>query len=153
MQRTFRRSPRLAEYDYQGPLNAFLTLVTRGRRPIFEDAGLAQIALDHLNVTAEKFDAQVFAYCIMPDHVHLLVFIDEHASMKEFVRRFKQTSGFALKKELGVEAWQVSYYDRVLRKEEATEDVALYIWGNPVAAGMVEDIQEYQWNGPRELMP
>ena len=153
MPRAFRRSPRLAEYDYRGPLNAFLTFVTRGRRPIFEDATLAQIALDHLNATAAKFEAEVLSYCIMPDHMHLLVFIDERASMKEFVRRFKQTSGFALKKELGVEAWQISYYDRVLRKEEAAEDVALYIWNNPVVTGTVDAIQDYQWSGPRERMP
>ena len=153
MQRTYRRSPRLPEYDYKGPLNAFLTFVTRGRRPIFENAALAQIALEHLTATATKFDAQVLAYCIMPDHMHLLVFIDEHISLKEFVRRYKQTSGFALKKEVGDEAWQISYYDRVLRKEEAAEDVALYIWTNPVMAGMVGEIQVYEWAGPRELLP
>jgi hypothetical protein len=73
--------------------------------------------------------------------------------MKEFVRRFKQTAGFALKKELGMEAWQISYYDRILRKEESVEDVALYIWNNPVAAGMVENLHDYEWSGPRELLP
>jgi REP element-mobilizing transposase RayT len=88
----------------------------------------------------------------MPEHVHLLISVPEGTSMKDFVRRFKQTSGFALKKQLGSEAWQVSYYDRILRVDESAEDVARYIWNNPIEDGLVEDASEYPWNGPREFI-
>lgn len=150
--RTYRRSPRLKGFDYRGPLTAFLTFVTRGRAPIFEDEKLAQIALENLEGACAKFKAVVHAFCFMPDHAHILVSVPEGASLKEFVRAYKQASGFALKQLMGAEAWQVSYYDRVLRREEALEDVASYIWNNPVEAGLVAKATEYAWSGPRELL-
>lgn len=72
--------------------------------------------------------------------------------MKEYVRILKQTSGFALKQRVGEEAWQVSYYDHILRKEEALQDVAAYIWSNPVEAGLVGHPRDYDLSGPRDAV-
>ena len=49
-------------------------------------------------------------------------------------------------------AWQRSYYDHILRREEAIQDVEHYIWGNPVQAGMVENVLAYPYSGPCEVM-
>jgi hypothetical protein len=59
----------------------------------------------------------------------------------------KQRSGYALKKATGVFAWQISYYDHVLRKEEALLDVAQYIWDNPVKEGIVDDPRDSRSRG------
>ena len=145
----YRRSPRLKDFDYRGPLTAHLVMVTRNREPIFSDTESAQIALEKLSTTCAKFEATLHAYCFMPDHAHLLVSVDEGVSLPEFVRMFKQTSGFALKRKLGHEAWQISYYDHVLRREEAMEDVANYIWCNSVAGGLVKSTTDYSLSGRR----
>ena len=86
----------------------------------------------------------------MPDHVHLLIEIPEHTSLEDVIHHFKTVSGFALKRITGEPAWQTSYYDHILRREEALEDIAAYIWANPVTEGLVEDAREYPWSGPRE---
>ena len=65
---------------------------------------------------------------------------------------FKQRSGFALKKALGADVGQISYYDHVLRKDEAIIDVAGYIWENPVKEGLVKRRAEYPFSGPREYL-
>ena len=72
--------------------------------------------------------------------------------MQEFVRHFKQLSGFEMKQRTGVSLWQTSYYDRILRREESIIDVARYIWENPVRSSLVSDWRDYQGSGPRELM-
>ena len=49
-------------------------------------------------------------------------------------------------------AWQISYYDHILRREEALIDVAKYIWMNPVTAGLASSPELYPWSGPAEML-
>jgi putative transposase len=88
----------------------------------------------------------------MPNHVHLLVEVPEGVSLRAFVQHFKQLSSHALKQMTGAEAWQISYHDHVLRREESVLDVARYIWDNPVRRGLVSNRGEYHFSGPRHLM-
>jgi len=43
--------------------------------------------------------------------------------------------------------WQEGYYDRVLRDSEQTFEVAKYIAGNPVRAGLCDDVRKYRHTG------
>jgi putative transposase len=104
-----------------------------------------------LEKASHDFSVQVPAYCFMPDHLHLLVVVPEGVWLQEFVRQFKQRSGYALKKATSAFAWQISYYDHVLRKEEALLDVARYIWDNPVKEGLVDDPRDFPFSGPQPL--
>ena len=72
---------------------------------------------------------------------------EEWSSLPRFVRLFKQKSGFAFRRKCGLLLWQRSYYDHVLRKEELLRDVALYILGNPVRKGLVEEYAMYPFSG------
>jgi putative transposase len=150
--RPYRKSPRLVGFDYVGALAAFLTLVTRKRTAFFQDPETVKTCLTALSRSSEKARAEIFAYCFMPDHLHLLVGLPNRVSMQEFVRHFKQLSGFEMKQRTGVSLWQTSYYDRILRREESIIDVARYIWENPVRSSLVSDWRDYQGSGPRELM-
>jgi putative transposase len=143
-----RRSPRLPADAYMGTLAAHLTLVTRDRRPVFINGDNVGTALSCLEDARAKHDALIYAYCFMPDHLHLLVQIPEEKSLQKFVRLFKQLSGYLLKQSDGLAVWQVSYHDRVLRRDEAIHDVAGYIWDNPRKAGLVDDWLLYPYSGP-----
>ena len=149
---TYRQSPRLKGFDYEGPLAAHVVLATRKRELFFTEQHLAGIVIDALQRTAERYQATLHAYCVMPDHLHLLVEIPEGVSLPKVVRWFKQMTGFELKQVTGSSAWQVSYYEHVLRKEEALADVARYVWNNPVVDGLTEDWTQYPHSGPRDLI-
>ena len=152
MQSRLRLSPRLKHFDYLGPLTCSLTLVTRQRVPLFLRPELSEICLQCLDQSSRRYGITVHAYCLMPDHAHLLVEVPEGVSLKNFVRHFKQLSGYALKRETGFSAWQISYYDHILRDEESLLDVACYIWDNPVRRSLVKDRGEYPFSGPRHLV-
>jgi putative transposase len=152
MVRRYRLSPRLKDFDYIGPLAAHVTIVTRLRKPIFVSSELANLCIELFHQMCRQFSAETHAYCFMPDHVHLLVSIPPGAYLTDFIRQFKQVSGYLLKKRLGYAAWQISYYDHVLRNEESMIDVARYIWDNPVKEGLVEDAVDYPFSGPKELL-
>jgi putative transposase len=148
----WRKSPRIPEFDYRGPLIGHLVTVTRLCRPLFTDATVTKVCTTALEEASSKFNATIWAYCLMPDHAHILVKVAEGESLSEFMRHFKQISSFRAKRLTGGSLWQISYYDRLLRKPEAILDVARYIWENPVRAGLVENRLDYPHSGPREAM-
>ena len=123
-----------------------LTLATADRDSVFSDAKLVDACIAELNVTAAKYSLSVFAYCFMPDHLHMLAAAPEGVSMLNAVRHFKQLTSFrfrSLPQYRGEALWQHSFYDHALRKEEDINVVAEYVWGNPVRAGLVVDINAY----------
>ena len=67
--------------------------------------------------------------------------------MKTFARLTKQRSGFWFVRRHDGRLWQPGYYDRVLRTDEATEDVLKYIVENPVRGGIVASPIEYAFWG------
>ena len=87
----------------------------------------------------------MYSWCLMPDHVHILVQDDDLIGM---VRNFK---GRMTPKSRALEPsrklWQESFYDHILRKEESVLKVADYIWQNPVRAGLVDHPSQYPWSG------
>src|SRR5438046_623828 len=121
--RRLRKSPRLKEFDYVGPLAAHIVIVTRARLPLFARDDLATIAVESLGEACQKLDAKLHAYCVMPDHVHILVEIGDGVSLEAFVNRFKQLAGHRVKAVTDEPVWQTSYWDHVLRSGEALANV------------------------------
>jgi REP element-mobilizing transposase RayT len=105
-----------------------------------------------LTEACHRFSAELHAYCFMPDHVRVLVSVPEGIPLTALVRDFKQRSGYELKRVTGDFAWQVSYYDHILRKEESIVDMAMYIWDNPVKAGVAGSWLDYPYSGPRDRL-
>jgi REP element-mobilizing transposase RayT len=90
----------------------------------------------------------------MPDHAHLLLVGSVKSNLIDFMKRFKQLSGFAYKTDAGRQLWQKGYYDHIARREEDLESIARYIFENPCRAGIVCDPASYAYSGGRyyELM-
>jgi putative transposase len=147
-----RRSPRLSHFDYKGRFTYHLVLVTKKRRPVFTDMGEGLAVLEVLELSCRKHGFTLLAYCLMPDHLHVLVAGSDGAALRPFVQQFKQVTGYRYKRRKGEGLWQISYYDHVLRRDEDVEALSRYIWGNPVRAGLVGVPEEYPLSGPRELM-
>src|SRR6266508_2972713 len=82
----YRRSPRLKDFDYRGPLAAFLTFVTRGRAPFFVEPDVVAACLRALARSTQNANAKVLAFFFMPDHLRLMVSLPTGTSMQEFVR-------------------------------------------------------------------
>jgi putative transposase len=140
----FKKRIRLKEFSYKGTHRYFVTLCTYNKANIFCDDFLASCLLDSLRKKSGTFRFRVWAYCFMPDHLHVLVEGNDDASdFRKFISSFKQDTGFSYKKKFGLRLWQTNYYEHVLRHEECTNAVANYIFNNPVRKGYVEDYRQY----------
>jgi putative transposase len=142
------RRPRLNPALYIGFQRYFFTFCTAQRQSHFIDAESVECVRDQILQIAGSFDIEETAYCFMPDHVHLLAEgRSETADALAFVHRAKQLSAYAFSRTLGRKLWQPSFFDRILRDDEASLSVARYIFENPVRAGLVENPEDYPFLG------
>jgi REP element-mobilizing transposase RayT len=107
-----------------------------------------------LTESARLYEFDVYAYCFMPDPLHLLAGgRSDNSYLIDFVKDFKQRTGYWFRNvRRGLKAsptvlWQRSYHDHILRSTEATRETAEYVLFNPVAAGLVSSPDEYPYSG------
>ena len=124
----------------------FITLTTHSKYPWFAlHPRLCDMAIQILVELQSVRGSTIYAWCIMPDHIHLL---RQDTQLVDFVRIFKgKMTPKARKIKPAKRLWQRSFFDHALRKEESLVDVACYIWENPVRATLVESPKEYPWSG------
>lgn len=143
-----RKDIRLARHEYVGRRIYFITVCTEERLPIFRDTNRATIAVESLKRASCSRGILVHAFCVMPDHVHLLVEGKTSTSdIVRFVAQWKQSTGHLFRHELPRRFWQRRFYDHVLRRAEDSDSVAWYIWMNPVRKGLAAVPREYPFSG------
>jgi putative transposase len=89
----------------------------------------------------------LFAYVVMPTHVHLL-FAPRRVGLISIMREFKSRTGQQLTTARGIKGpiWQPRYFDFVLRKVGDFWDKLEYIHQNPVEAQLVEARDSWPWS-------
>jgi putative transposase len=142
------RPHRLAAFSYKGPHRYSLTFCSHRRRTLFIKADVAQEALSQILQSAAKQAFAIFAYCFMPDHLHLLVEgQSDGADLITFAKDIKQRIAYHYPRTHGGDIWQKGYFERVLRDDEATLTVAKYILANPVRKDLVKEPRDYPFSG------
>ena len=141
-----RNSVRMPGYNYDEPGFYFITIVTKPRRYLFWTETTAvknpQESLNRFGLILEEtiFGAQnlyiaveILNFIVMPDHVHLLIKIEnDGTSISQVVRWIKSRSSLMMRKiEPNLPIWQRSYYDHIVRNERELEMCNSYIEENP----------------------
>ena len=129
-----RKRLRLAHFNYASPNHVyFLSLCANSRRLPFDNPDLAKGIIGSLNYQREKNQIKLFCYCLMPDHLHLLLSPGVGIDIPEVIKRFKTfTTTLSWKFDFKGKLWQRSYYDHIIRKQEELLKVCEYILDNPV---------------------
>jgi len=149
MHYTHHKNIRLAPGNYTGHGWYFVTMCTSRRAAYFRNSKIAQWLLAMLPVECTRHSFLPRAYCVMPDHVHLLLqAIRLKADLLRFLDAFKHKTTFRFHTRTGKTLWQTSFYDHILRCTDSPDAVAWYIWSNPVRAGLAEKPFDYPYCGP-----
>ena len=145
-----RKNIRMKEYDYSSPGSYFVTVCTNSRdsvlwhnvgaatcRPMhptlsaigeIAESAILQIPQHYNNVSVDK-------YCIMPDHIHLLITISAMDNGRQIAAPTLPTVIGQLKRQvslqIGRSIWQKSFIDRIIRTEKGYQEVCRYIENNP----------------------
>ena len=141
-----RKLPRLNGFDYSSENYYFVTICTKDKKCIFGDP-------DHLNefgrlaekelqgISAHYDGIEVEKYVIMPNHIHAVIVIGcdgaersrPFPTLSTVVGQYK--SGVARKIHARcpeLEVWQKSFYDSIIRNDNAHMEIWKYIDENQI---------------------
>jgi len=145
-QYTRRDSLRLRGFDYGARRIYFVTIVTTERRKVFLDERVAWATLDCLQGLRQQWQARIYIYCLMPDHLHLLVGIGESGkTLGALCGAFKSLSTRLYWQWYEGRLWQRQFYDHIIRNEEDFRETLEYIRLNPVRKGLVETWSDWPY--------
>lgn len=127
-------------------------LIARGneRREVFRDDADREDYLQRIARYRERFGIRLYAYCLMPNHVHLAVeqgatslsaFM--HALQSSYTQRFNRRHC-----RVG-HLFQGRFKSFLVDCDRYFLALVRYIHENPVKAGMVQDAKSYLWSSDR----
>jgi putative transposase len=116
------------------------------QRVFFADADY-RMYLDLLRRYSGAHALDVWAYCLMPNHVHLIVVPKRESSMAKALGRTQAEYAkyFNLVQRSCGHVWQARYFSCPLDGAHLGGAMA-YVERNPVRAGLVEDALTYRWS-------
>lgn len=109
-----------------------------------------QAYLDRLERYRTKYQVRIYAYCLMPNHVHLLVETGS-APLGKFMQGLQQsyTQYFNRRYRKAGHLFQGRYKAIVCDKEKYLLALLRYIHLNPVRAGLAKRPEKYAYSGHR----
>jgi len=147
--RTFGSLPAFTRQIALKDFESLLDASPLGR--ILADAGAAQIVEETLlHFDMERY--RILAWCVMPNHVHVVVEQGEGQSLGEMIARWKGYSSRQINKARGTtgRVWADDYFDRYMRDASHLERTLAYVENNPVAAGLVTEPHEWRFSSARK---
>lgn len=122
------------------------------QRTFFEEADYA-LYLDLLAQAAERAGTEIWSYCLMPNHVHIILTPrDEHGLARTFGELHRRYTGFinARRRTTG-HLWQ-GRFGSVAMDEPHFVTALRYVALNPVRARLVDRAEDWQWSSTRALI-
>jgi putative transposase len=98
-----------------------------------------------LEQTRARHQARVYAYVLMPEHIHLLINEPPLILLAQFLKALKQVTSRKLRGHRP-HFWLERYFDSSVRGESDRSEVIRYIHRNPVKRGLVASPAQYQWS-------
>ena len=105
--------------------------------------------MESLNRTRQAVPVSICAYCLMPDHVHAILFPQEETTISDVMMRFKVAATRRIRPIRGRAFWQARFYDRVLRNRREYDETLDYMHMNPVRRELVTDPVDWKWSSAR----
>ena len=160
MEKNTRKPIRLVNYDYSSNGLYFITICTKDRvhyfseikedsefvgadiiRPIVTLKETGKILAASINDVKNHYDnVDVIKYCIMPDHVHLILSIMNDIENGDGGRIISAPTVSTIigslkryvSKTTGISLWQKSFHDHIIRSEKEFLEICGYIDNNPI---------------------
>ena len=147
MQLPKRKLPRLSGFDYSSENYYYVTICTHNRKDLFGTPDnltvYGKIAKKHLLEIESHYDGiYIDKYVIMPNHIHAIIVIgcEPNAERSRPFPTLETILGLyksGVSREIHkispqLKVWQKSYFDKIIRNNDAYLEVCRYIEENPI---------------------
>jgi putative transposase len=141
----------------------FVTTTCNSFIPLIEPKEVKDILIENLIFYNKKCDAEIVAYALMPEHIHLMIYFRNGNRLSEYMRDFKRFTtrkileywkarNSAMLKRIAhpgdqhYKVWMDRFDDVVLYSEKHSIIKLNYINDNPVKRGLCTDVVEYEYS-------
>ena len=143
------RRPRI---HYPGGLYHVIARGNRGLKVFRRDQDYG-LYLRFLEEYKERYDFLLYAYVLMPTHLHFLIEVGQVPLSKVMQSlQFRYTRNYNLRYESWGHLFQGRYKAILCEKDSYLLELSAYIHLNPVRAKLVKDPAEYPWSSYREYL-
>ena len=130
-----------------------LHIIHRGnnRQDIFESEDDMLRIKEDIEISLSKSNCYLHAYVIMTNHLHLLITPKNKEQLAKFMQSManRYVRYFNVKHQRTGTIWEGRFKSCLVDSEQYLFTLHKYIEMNPVKAGMVKDIADYEWSSYR----
>jgi len=129
--------------------------MNRGRRAedIYLDKFDYKFFIELLQETSEAWNIRIAAYCLMPNHYHMLIHTPE-GNISRAMRHINgvYTQRFNGRHHLDGQLFRGRYKSILVNGDSYLLQLVRYIHRNPLKAGIVEDMSAYPWSSHKAYL-
>jgi len=130
--------------------NAVYHIITRGnqKQRVFMESTDYSTYLGLLSIYRKRYRLKLYSWCLMPNHVHLVVEIVRKKHLSKFMAGLNRayTAYFNIKYGKVGHLWQGRFKSKVLYKDKYLLDCINYIELNPVRASITKEAFDYKYS-------
>ncbi len=130
--------------------NAVYHIVQRGnnKQVIFKEENDFRQFLHSLSKCKNNYSFELYHYCLMPNHVHLLMRIHEKEVTPRLMQALLQSYRFYYRTRYEYVGYlfQGRYRSKMIERDSYLLECARYIERNPVRSGFVSNPEHYRWS-------
>jgi putative transposase len=130
------------------PVRTFFTTTktSMGRR-LLQSERNAELLIDVLRSLVAERKFKLHDFVIMPDHVHLLLTVEDEMTIEKAMQLIKGRFSHHLSHDYGHkgEVWQRGFSEVQVLNRESMAHYRAYIAINPVKAGLVDSAEKYPY--------
>ena len=121
------------------------------RETVFFDDDDRKFYLKILSKYRDEWDFEIWAYCLMTNHVHILAVPRKKESLAKGigVTNLVYTQYFNRRYDRIGRLWQNRFFSTIIEKEPYLWAVARYIERNPVRVDIVKKAEDYHWSSAK----
>src|SRR5260370_25359564 len=125
----------------------FVSSKTALGQQLFQAERLATLFIDVLRAHVSSGKFTIHDFVVMPDHVHLLLTVDNMSSIERAMQLIKGGFSYRAKKELAYpgEIWQKGFSEVRIADRRSFLKHREYIDMNPVKAGLVDSPEKFPY--------
>ena len=120
------------------------------RQDIFFGKAYYECFLKIVSEASEKFNFKVITFCLMTNHIHLVIYVNQHSLsviMQNICYRYVRWVHKKLNR-VG-HLFQGRYLSKIVNNEHYLLNLCRYVHLNPISAKMVQSIDCYRWSSHR----
>jgi len=130
--------------------NGCYHIITRGnqKQSVFLEKYDYDKYLSFLIKYKKKFKFKLYCFCLMPNHVHLVIELNNPSLLNRIMRglNLSYTRYFNFKYKKVGHLWQDRFKSKIIEKDAYLLECINYVESNPIRASLSSHINEYGWS-------